>query len=106
MVEVNRRLFLTGVSSLIAAPAIVRYSSIMPVKRILTDKVFLHLEDPKFSLWTPLERSGDATLLFKMEGEKRIFSVVYKTEGSPFIKRLPDNFVFYHDNYKNLLVGY
>ena len=34
MIELPRRQFLTGLSSLIAAPAIVRASSLMPVKNL------------------------------------------------------------------------
>jgi hypothetical protein len=39
MVEIVRRKFLTGLVALVAAPAIVRISSIMPVKAFVADAI-------------------------------------------------------------------
>jgi hypothetical protein len=41
MIKTNRRSLITGLISLIAAPAIVRVSSIMPVKQMYADGGFI-----------------------------------------------------------------
>lgn len=44
MITTNRRSLITGLISLVAAPAIVRASSLMPIKAIKTDVTVLGLD--------------------------------------------------------------
>jgi hypothetical protein len=53
MIELPRRKFLTGLSALIAAPAIVRAASIMPVRSFVEDSGF---ELSGFSSFLPLDQ--------------------------------------------------
>lgn len=76
MLAVNRRSFLTGLGSLIAAPAIVRASSLMPVRGIVmpTQSLPLVLGDSIFWYVSEIHDANSFSIAGVSSAEERVLT--------------------------------
>ena len=92
----NRRTFLTGLASLIAAPAIVRVSSLMPVKalRPATDEEIWALLRERMDEAYAVTRKSMAQSLFGIGWEKLALVEDYVGEPKFEFKQIAAELVF------------